>query len=40
MDALLIVVLPALFLAQYQQGYVTANAIRHVAEVVHRLRGP
>jgi NADH-quinone oxidoreductase subunit E len=24
-------VLPALYLAQYQQGYVTANAIRHVA---------
>jgi NADH-quinone oxidoreductase subunit E len=25
-------VLPALYLAQYQQGYITANAIRHVAE--------
>ena len=25
-------VLPALFLAQSQQGYITANAIRHVAE--------
>jgi NADH-quinone oxidoreductase E subunit len=24
-------VLPALYLAQYQQGYITANAIRHVA---------
>ena len=24
--------LPALYLAQYQQGYITANAIRHVAE--------
>ena len=23
--------LPALYLAQYQQGYITANAIRHVA---------
>jgi NADH-quinone oxidoreductase E subunit len=27
-------VLPALYLAQYQQGYITANAIRHVAEVL------
>ncbi len=27
-------VLPALYLAQYQQGYITANAIRHVAEQV------
>src|SRR5215831_4454092 len=27
-------VLPALYLAQSQQGYITANAIRHVAEVV------
>src|SRR5436190_575873 len=27
-------VLPALYLAQYQQGYITANAIRHVAEIV------
>jgi NADH-quinone oxidoreductase subunit E len=25
-------VLPALYLAQYQQGYITANAIRHLAE--------
>jgi NADH-quinone oxidoreductase subunit E len=25
-------VLPALYLAQHQQGYITANAIRHVAE--------
>src|SRR5437588_12280986 len=25
-------VLPALYLAQYQQGYITANAIRYVAE--------
>src|SRR6266571_8486082 len=24
-------VLPALYLAQHQQGYITANAIRHVA---------
>ena len=24
-------VLPALYLAQYQQGYITANAMRHVA---------
>ena len=27
-------VLPALYLAQRQQGYITANAIRHVAEVL------
>src|ERR1051325_9919571 len=27
-------VLPALYLAQYQQGYVTANGIRHVAELL------
>ena len=27
-------VLPALYLAQDQQGYITANAIRHVAEVL------
>jgi NADH-quinone oxidoreductase E subunit len=27
-------VLPALYLAQSQQGYITANAIRHVAEVL------
>jgi NADH-quinone oxidoreductase E subunit len=27
-------VLPALYLAQQQQGYITANAIRHVAEVL------
>ena len=27
-------VLPALYLAQEQQGYITANAIRHVAELV------
>jgi NADH-quinone oxidoreductase E subunit len=27
-------VLPALYLAQSQQGYVTANAIRHVAELL------
>ena len=26
--------LPALYLAQYQQGYITANAIRHVAELL------
>jgi len=27
-------VLPALYLAQHQQGYITANAIRHVAEIL------
>ena len=27
-------VLPALYLAQYQQGYITANVIRHVAELL------
>jgi len=27
-------VLPALYLAQYQQGFITANAIRHVAELL------
>src|SRR5450755_3498746 len=27
-------VLPALYLAQDQQGYITANAIRHVAELL------
>jgi len=27
-------VLPALYLAQHQQGYITANAIRHVAELL------
>jgi NADH-quinone oxidoreductase E subunit len=27
-------VLPALYLAQQQQGYITANAMRHVAEVL------
>ncbi|HUR35588.1 MAG TPA: NAD(P)H-dependent oxidoreductase subunit E, partial [Vicinamibacterales bacterium] len=27
-------VLPALYLAQDQQGYITANAIRHVADVL------
>jgi len=27
-------VLPALYLAQHQQGYITANAIRHVAEML------
>jgi len=27
-------VLPALYLAQQQQGYITANAIRHVAEML------
>lgn len=26
--------LPALYLAQHQQGYITANAIRHVAELL------
>src|SRR5204862_6507206 len=28
------VVLPALYLAQYQQGYIAANAIRHVADLL------
>src|SRR5258706_14124117 len=27
-------VLPALYLAQYQQGYITANAIRHLAALL------
>ena len=27
-------VLPALYLVQYQQGYITANAIRYVAELL------
>ena len=27
-------VLPALYLAQYQQGYITANAMRYVAELL------
>ena len=27
-------VLPALYLAQHQQGYITANAIRHVADLL------
>ncbi len=27
-------VLPALYLAQYQQGYITANAIRHIAPLL------
>jgi NADH-quinone oxidoreductase subunit E len=27
-------VLPALYLAQYQQGYITANAVRYVAELL------
>jgi NADH-quinone oxidoreductase E subunit len=27
-------VLPALYLAQHQQGYITANAIRHVSELL------
>jgi NADH-quinone oxidoreductase subunit E len=27
-------VLPALYLAQYQQGYITANAIRYVADLL------
>jgi NADH-quinone oxidoreductase subunit E len=31
-------VLPALYLAQYQQGYITANAIRHVAELLELTR--
>jgi NADH-quinone oxidoreductase E subunit len=30
-DRLRSAVLPALYLAQYQQGYITANAIRHIA---------
>jgi NADH-quinone oxidoreductase subunit E len=31
-------VLPALYLAQHQQGYITANAIRHVAELLEITR--
>ncbi len=31
-------VLPALYLAQYQQGYITANAIRHIAELLEITR--
>ena len=27
-------VLPALYLVQYQQGYITANSIRYVAELL------
>ena len=27
-------VLPALYLVQHQQGYITANAMRHVAELL------
>lgn len=27
-------VLPALYLAQYQQGYITANAMRHIAAIL------
>ena len=27
-------VLPALYLAQYQQGYITANAVRYIAELL------
>ena len=27
-------ILPALYLVQHQQGYITANAMRHVAEVI------
>jgi NADH-quinone oxidoreductase E subunit len=27
-------VLPALYLVQYQQGYITANAMRHVAQIL------
>ena len=33
-DAKRSAVLPALYLVQYQQGYITANAIRHVAELL------
>ena len=33
-DATRSAVLPALYLVQYQQGYITANAIRHVAELL------
>jgi NADH-quinone oxidoreductase E subunit len=33
-DALRSAVLPSLYLAQRQQGYITANAIRHVAELL------
>jgi NADH-quinone oxidoreductase E subunit len=28
-------ILPALYLVQYQQGYITANAMRHVAGLLH-----
>jgi NADH-quinone oxidoreductase E subunit len=31
-------VLPALYLAQYQQGYITANAIRYIAELLEITR--
>ena len=31
-------VLPALYLAQYQQGYITANAIRHIAQLLEITR--
>src|SRR5262245_58939025 len=31
-------VLPALYLVQHQQGYVTANGIRHVAELLEITR--
>ena len=33
-DATRSAVLPALYLAQYQQGYITANVIRHIAELL------
>lgn len=33
-DQLRSAVLPALYLVQYQQGYITANAMRHVAELL------
>jgi NADH-quinone oxidoreductase subunit E len=33
-DRLRSAVLPALYLVQYQQGYITANAIRHVSDLL------
>jgi NADH-quinone oxidoreductase subunit E len=33
-DRLRSAVLPALYLAQHQQGYITANAIRHVSDLL------
>ncbi len=33
-DRRLSAILPALYLVQYQQGYITASAMRHVAEII------